>query len=900
MATPILATKLYVPPPRLKVVLRPRLTERLNEGLAVGRKLTLIAAPAGFGKTTLLSEWIASCGRRVAWLSLDAGDNDPVRFISYLVRALQTIRAGIGEDSWAALQAPQPPPVESVLTGLLNDIAAVPGSLVLVLDDYHVVDANPAGASTSIDDALGFLLEHLPPHMHLVIATREDPRLPLARLRARSQLTELRATDLRFTPVEAAEFLNRVMGLNLSDRDIAALEARTEGWIAGLQLAAVSMQGHQDAAGFVRSFTGSHRFVLDYLIEEVLQRQPRKIQEFLLRTAILDRMCGPLCDAVLSDPSVSGQEVLERLERAHLFIVALDNERRWYRYHHLFGDLLRQRLGHPRELPAYHLRASEWHEINADLAQAFRHAAAAGDHDRAARLTEEAWPDMERSFQTLTWLDWVRQLPDTAICSRPGLCVQVGRAYSDVGKPGPSEMYLQSAERTLASLGHPTGFESIPGNIALIRASNAQIQGDLTGTVRYAELTIQLAPENDAVLRAQAAITLGFTYWATGDVEASLHAMHTWMDDMRTSGSQLYVIASAFVVADMYVTLGRLGEAESTLRQYIQQAAAFGKDADAVIAHHHLGLAMLAHERGDDAAVAQALQIAADLGQRTTLIDWSYRWTLAQVRLKESDGNFDSALDLLDVAERVFVKNPIPILQPVAARKARIHLKQGRLDKAQAWAMGRGLSVSDEPTYLGEYELLTLARVRLAEGSFAGACEMLDRLLALAESQKRRGSEIEILLTQALLHQAQGNQPEALAALERALTLAAPEGYLRVFVSEGEAMRSLLSDFRATITTRAHAVLAYVDRILGRFPQPAEAALLSKAANPQSRLVEPLTDRELEVLRLIAAGQSNAQIGRRLYLALSTVKGHNLRIFSKLQARNRTEAVARARGLGLL
>ena len=334
-AVPILATKLHVPAPRPKGRPPPRLIERLNEGLH--HKLTLISAPAGFGKTTLVSEWIAGSGRPAAWLSLDEGDSDPTRFLAYLVAALRSVAANIGEGVSAVLQSPQSPPTESILTALLNEIAAIPETFILVLDDYHVIDAKP------VDDALAFLLEHLPPCMHLVIATREDPRLPLARLRARGQMTELRAADLRFTPAETTEFLNRMMGLGLAAEDIAALETRTEGWIAGLQLAAISMRGHDDASGFIRSFTGSHGFVLDYLVEEVLERQPESVQTFLLRTSILERLCGPLCDAVLPGSSASGQATLEYLERANLFIVSLDNERRWYRYHHLFAELLRQR-----------------------------------------------------------------------------------------------------------------------------------------------------------------------------------------------------------------------------------------------------------------------------------------------------------------------------------------------------------------------------------------------------------------------------------------------------------------------------------------------------------------------------------------------------------------------------
>ena len=388
MNMPILATKLYIPLPRTNVVLRPRLIERLNEGLH--RKLTLISASAGFGKTTLVSEWVAGCERPVAWLSLDEGDNDPTRFLTYLVAALQTIAPNIGEGVVGALQSPQPPPTESILTALLNEIAALPDKFVLVLDDYHVIDAKP------IDDALTFLLEHLPPQMHLVITTREDPQLPLARLRARGHLTELRAADLRFTPAEAAAFLNQVMGLDLSAEDIAALETRTEGWIAGLQLAALSMQGREDVPGFIRAFAGDNRYIVDYLVEEVLQRQPDHVRSFLLQTAILDRLNGPLCDAVTGQEE--GNARLEALERGNFFVVPLDDKRHWYRYHHLFADVLSAHLmaEQPDQVATLHRRASEWYEQNGSAADAIRHALAAEDFARAADLVELAVPAMRQ------------------------------------------------------------------------------------------------------------------------------------------------------------------------------------------------------------------------------------------------------------------------------------------------------------------------------------------------------------------------------------------------------------------------------------------------------------------------------------------------------------------------
>ena len=473
MPTHILATKLYIPPRRPGIVLRPRLVERLNEGVSSGCKLTLVSAPAGFGKTTLVSEWVAGCGGPIAWLSLDDGDNDPTRFLTYLVAALQTLALSkveglalseakglapsFGTSLLAALQSPQPPPADAFLTALINEIATIPVSFVLVFDDYHLIEAKP------VEEALAFLVEHLPPQMHLVIATREDPQLPLARLRARGQLTELRAADLRFTPAEAADFLNRAMGLNLSAEDVAALEARTEGWIAGLQLAALSMQGHQDTASFIKSFTGSHHFVLDYLVEEVLGQQSESVQTFLLRTSILDRLCGPLCDAVLLDPSASGQETagqetLEYLEHANLFIVPLDDERRWYRYHHLFADLLRQRLhqstatsarGEGRGVAELHSRASQWYEDHGLELEAFQHAAAANDVGRAEHLIDEKGLHLHlRGVAAI--LDWLASLPTTVLDARPSLWVRHASALLLGGQTTGVEEKLKAAEAALA------------------------------------------------------------------------------------------------------------------------------------------------------------------------------------------------------------------------------------------------------------------------------------------------------------------------------------------------------------------------------------------------------------------------------------------------------------------
>ncbi|MBK7201012.1 LuxR C-terminal-related transcriptional regulator [Candidatus Amarolinea dominans] len=912
MSTPILATKLYIPLPRPKLVLRPRLIERLNEGLSSGCKLTLISAPAGFGKTTLVSEWVnnlrftsddfrldaanggeivnrkSKIANRVAWLSLDAGDNDPARFLTYLVAALQTIAGNIGAGVLAALESPQPPPTESILTALLNEITTIPDNFILVLDDYHLVEAIP------VDQALATLLDHLPPQMHLVIATREDPHLPLARLRARGHSTELRAADLRFTPAEAADFLNQVMGLHLSAEDIAALETRTEGWIAGLQLAALSMRGYQDAASFIKSFTGSHHFVLDYLIEEVLQQQSESIQTFLLRTSILDRLCGPLCDAVLCSPSASGQETLEYLERANLFIVPLDNERWWYRYHHLFGELLRQRLGKPKEFAEFHLHASQWHEENGDLGAAFYHAIAAGDFVRAAGLAEAAWQGMNESFQSAAWLGWVKKLPDKLIRTMPVLCTQIAQAFTDTGELEASELRLQDAERCLdgSEFTNEAQLKPLPAMIALTRAYNAQVQGDPAATVKYAELALQIIPEDDFDRRARATTILEVIHWASGNLESVIRGIGDSMERLTQLGNHVFVVASAFAVADLLVGLGRLSEAERTYQDALQLAAQHGPEAEHITAHHHLGLSMIYRQRGDDTLAAHHLKRAAELGLQTTLVDWLYRWHVAQAQLKEAAGDLETALALLDEAKRVYIQTLIPDLRPIAALKARIYLKQGRPDKARAWAAERGLSLADEVSYLHEFEHLTLARLEIANPLVNA---LLARLLQAAEAQKRRDSALDILLVQALAHEAQGNRPQALAALERALALAEPEGYVRIFVDEGEAMRLLIEK---QSRNRDHPLSDYVDKLLAAFTQPV-AAPKSAIIHQKSDMIEPLSERELEVLKLLRTELSGPEIAGQLIVSLNTFRTHTKNIFDKLGVNNRRAAVRRAEELDL-
>lgn len=882
-----MTTKLYIPCPTRTGITRQRLIERLNAGMSC--RLTLVSAPAGFGKTTLVSEWVASCKRPVVWLSLDEGDNDSACFLTYLVAALQTIVPKIGEGVLAILQSPQPPAIESLLTTLLNELTTISDNFILVLDDYHVIETQ------SLNQALTFLIEHLPPQLHLVIATREDPPFPLARWRARGQLNELRAANLRFTPTEAAGFLNEVMGLNLSTEDIAALETRTEGWIAGLQLAALSMQGHQDTASFIKSFTGSHHFVLDYLLEEVLQKQSESVQTFLLRTSILDRLCGPLCDAIVLDPSASGQEILEYLEHANLFIVPLDEERRWYRYHHLFAELLRQRLGKPKEFAEFHLCASQWHEENGDLGAAFHHAIAAGDFVRAAGLAEAAWQGMEENFQTAAWLSWVKKLPEEVIRVRPVLCTLLGWAFANAGEPEASELRLQDAERCLdgSDVANEAQLKHLPAMIALARAYNAQVQGNLAIMVKYAELALQIIPEDDFVWRAKAIITLEGTHWASGNLESAVRAIGDWMESMTQLGNHVFVVASAFGVADLLVGLGRLSEAERAYQDALQLAAQHGPEAEHITAHHHLGLSMIYRQRGDDTLAAHHLKRAAELGLQTTLADWLYRWHVVQAQLKEATGDLETALALLDEAKRVYIQTVVPDLRPIAALKARIYLKQGRPDKARAWAAERGLSLADQVSYLHEFEHLTLARLEIANPLVNA---LLVRLLQAAEVQKRLGSELDILLVQALAHEAQGNRPQALAALKRALSLAEPEGYVRIFVDEGEPMRLLIEQ---QSHNQDHPLSGYADKLLAAFTQPV-AAPKSAIVHQKSDMIEPLSERELEVLKLLRSELSGPEIARELMVSLNTMRTHTKNIYSKLGVNNRRMAIRRAEELSLL
>src|SRR5690242_6255549 len=902
MAGPLLETKLHVPRWRRSLVARPRLSERLSRGAESA--LTLVSAPAGFGKTTLLAEWLAVAAadeRSVAWLSLDQRDNDPALFWTYLVAALNT---GVTGEDAVPLQPPQPPN-EAGLVALLNDLGAISNDVVLVLDDYHVIDAR------DVQDGMAFLLEHLPPQIHLVIASRTDPALPLARLRGRGELAEIRAADLRFTPGEAAAYLNEVMGLALTAADVAALEERTEGWIAALQLAALSMQGREDVTAFIDGFAGDDRYIVDFLAEEVLQRQPEQVQHFLLQTSILDRLSGPLCDAVTGQDG--GKAKLAALERGNLFLVPLDDRRQWYRYHQLFADVLHARLRdeQPDDVPELHRRASGWHEQNGEPSEAIRHALAAGDFGRAADLIELAIPAMRQSRQEAAVLGWLELLPDEVVRVRPVLSVGFAGTLLAAGEYEGVEARLRDAERWLGGatdIGEGSRapaaemivvddaeFRRLPAEIELYRAAQALVRGDGPGTVRHARRALELSPADDHLGRASAAALMGLASWASGDLEAGYSGYAECMAGLRRAGHIADTFGCAIALADIRRTQGRLGEAMRTYKQALERASQPGGPVLRGTADMHVGMSELHRERDDLPAATQQLLRSQELGEHTGLPQNRYRWRVAMARIREAEGDLGGALDLLNEAEHLYVGDFFPNVRPVPAVRARIWIAQGRLGEALGWAREQGLSVADDLSYLRESEHITLARVLLArytaeraERTLQEATRLLERLLRAAEHGRRTGSVIEILVLQALTHQARGDIPAALASLRRALTLAEPESYVRIFADEGPPMASLL---RAASKLRI--APGYVRRLLAAVNKTGDSTPASQG------LIEPLSERELDVLRLLGTDLGGPDIARELIVSLNTVRTHTKNIYAKLGVNNRRAAVRRARELDL-
>jgi len=833
MATPLLKTKLYIPPVRpdpstglrTRLVPRPRLIERLNEGLLRKRKLTLISVPAGFGKTTLLSEWVHHLetgffpknlvsGLRppVAWLSLDEGDNDVARFMAYLVAALQTIEANVGAGVPSAFQSPQPPPIESLFTSLINEITEIANPFILVLDDYHLIAAQP------VHDALTFLLDHLPPPMHLVIATRADPPLPIARLRGRGQLTELRLTDLRFTSDEAAAFLNQVMGLGLAADDIATLASRTEGWIAGLQMAAVSMRGQEDVAGFIRAFTGSDRYILDYLVEEVLQRQPESVQTFLLQTSILDHLTGALCDAVtgISESAsqrgfadlqicrfadLSSQEILEHLERNNIFVVPLDNERRWYRYHRLFADLLRQRLQQtqPDLVPTLHRRASEWYEQNSLTAEAIDHALAAGDFEQAARLIEQAAEATLMRSEVATLLRWVESLPDELVHDRPSLCVYHAWALLFGGRP------LEAVEARLQDVEEDA--DLISGRAAPLRALVALYQNQIPRAAELSRRALEQLPQDDVFLRGFATWLLSISHIVDGDIVAARQTLEEIARRSQEAGNVMVAVMVTCNRAELHKRQGQLDKAAALYQQALALAVDGQGQRLPIAGEALMGLGELSREWNDLKAAVRYLTAGIELTRKWAEIG-AIDGYISLAHVRQAQGDLEGAQKPLQKAWQLALQFDATEMDDflVAAHQARLWVVQDNLAAAKRWAEERGLTAEASLAELEERvsdaslrssrrrtaEYLTLVWVLIAQERCDDALALLEPLLAIAERWGLNERVIKVQILKALACHAQGDIAQALDALERALALAEPEGYVRVFLDEGEPMARLL------------------------------------------------------------------------------------------------------------
>jgi LuxR family maltose regulon positive regulatory protein len=902
---PLLATKLYIPQIPANRVPRPRLTHLLNQG--VSSKLTVIAAPPGFGKTTLVSEWIAQLQMPVGWVSLDEEDNDPARFLTYFIAALQA--PGV-DQALGLLDSPQLPSAEAILTALLNEIAMAQIQFVLVLDDYHVI------TNERIHDAVAFFLDHLPPHVHMVIISRTDPPLPLPRLRVRRQLTELRAPDLRFTPDEAAAFLNAVIGSPLPPQDVERLAARTEGWIAGLQLAALSMQGREDIHHFVEAFTGDNRYVLDYLAEEVLNRQPGEVQDFLLHTAILERLTGGLCDAVTG--RTNGQAMLESLEASNLFILPLDDKRRWYRYHHLFGDFLRGRLQQtdPELIGELHRRAAEWYERNDLAVDAVKHALALGDFERASRLVEQIGRTLLMRAEITTILNWMSVLPDRLIRTRPRLCLIHAWALSIANQDDSAESRLRDAERELGVSGDTSSTvlrrgtfkpgsskysDELFAEVVAIRTILALRKGeDIPRIIRLCHQALDRLPEDSLFLRGVITVLLGSAYWNSGDMRRASETFKQAVVANEAAGNIHMTLISIGDLADILCSQGQLRQAYQNYQRLIQLVSQMGKHIMPLGSWAHLGIGVLSYQ-WDELDVAgehllESIRLSDQDETQDRLICGLNHMVLAQVRLAQGAG--EEALDLLEHAEMLARKYGSPVrVSQIAAWRARTWLRLGNLLAAQRWASETNFDAASKHSERWLLDMLTLARVRIAERQFDQALAALRAVAEVIEKSGHVEAVIETYLLEAIALNGQRETAAALQVFQQDLAWAEPENYLRIFLDEGPSIAQLLRQLalRGVMTNYANRLLAAIN---DGVPVAAPAAKLS--AGSLAPLVEPLSERELEVLNRIANGLSNQEIADDLVVAVSTIKTHINNIYSKLDVKSRTQAIARARELRLI
>jgi ATP/maltotriose-dependent transcriptional regulator MalT len=923
----LLATKLHVPQPPPGFVPRRRLVEALNQGLARGR--VLVCAPAGFGKTALLADWARGSGRRVAWLGLDGGDSDPARFWRYAVAALDRARPGLA----GRVGPPPPRSFEGLVTALINELAGDPGpdEVLLVLDDYHLVDSGP------VHESVVFLLENLPPALRVVVSGRADPPLPLARLRARGQLAELRAADLRFTAGEAAALLGEAAGPGLPGTAVAALVARTEGWAAGLQLAGLSLRGHADAAGFVAAFSGSHRFVLDYLADEVLDGQPGQVRAFLLETSVLERLSGELCDAVTGRSG--SQTMLRDIERAGLFLVPLDEVRGWWRYHQLFADLLHARLQaeQPGRVQALYRAAAAWCDEH-DLADdAVRYALAAGDAAWAARLVERHVEALLGRSEGVTLRRWLSALPAQAVRERPRLCLAQAYGAAQGFQTEALEALLDDAERAFAASGDepyedPAGrpvsvLANIPAGIGFLRASLARLRGEVALAADYNRQALAQLSSGDWLMRSFVGWNQAAADWLGGRLGAAERGLAEVLAELRAAdeavrragGEPTEVLravegGAAFFAGFLAMRVcydlgevrraqGNLDAALATYRQALEEAGEGSQAAHTGLAH--VGLAQVLYERNELTAARDHATRGVALCRQLAFTPSLATGLAVLARIRYAQGDAAGALEAMDEAGQVELSpQVITLLNPVPSQRARLLLAQGDVHAAARWTTATGLSPDDEPDYPQEPAYLVLARVLLAQHDSGPALTLLQRLLDAAAGQRRTGSIIEIQALRALALDARGDHSAALGALTEALALARRPGYVRVIADEGAPMRALLAQLPDARPGQQHAVRridpGYLAALLSACGQADAGPPRRRAVAAPPALIEPLTDRELEVLRLLAMGRSNQRIAHDLVVALDTVKKHVTHILGKLGAANRTEAVARAQQLGLI
>lgn len=904
----LLTTKLYIPPVPPELVSRTRLIERLASG--THRKLTLVSAPAGFGKTTLLSEWIhqktdidSNTRSPFTWLSLDRDDNDPIRFWTYFIAALQKILPSLGESCLKMLQSPNRIQIDSILTTLINEIDNKPEAPTIILDDYHLIE------TISIHESIDFLLEHLPPQSHLVIAGRADPPLPLARLRGHGQLNELRTSDLRFTLEETAAFFNESMALGLSEENVTMLESRTEGWIASLQMAGVSMQGRDNITDFIKDFSGTHHYIMDYLTEEVLQRQQQEIHSFLLTTSILDRMNGPLVDAVTGQHD--GQEKLEQLASANLFLVPLDNERKWFRYHQLFADLLRNQLNktQPDLLPRLHHCASKWFEQEGLMAEAVHHALAIEDFGRAADLIESIAVPLISASKLSAPRTWLTKLPTELITARPWLCVSLASVHLAAGDFDNAEQYLLTAESLISDnkgekdLNTTGNYDKIRSQMTALRATLTNVQGNITQTIELCSEALKHIPDDQPTPRCLLTWNLGVAYWMNGDLSIAMGHLDEAIALSQSTGNFFLALICLGYKADIQAKQGHLRDAAETDRRAIALGIQWGGgDPLPATSFAYISMAQVLYQWNMiDNAMAhlkQGIELSKE-GAESIVAMMAFP---GLALLSELENNESAVSQTLDQAKKIAsASHNTKISNMVNSWTARLALARGDLSTAERWAescQGDDFSLFHTPGAPQEFAYLTLVRVYMARGDFEDIPAILERLHRRAEAEERMSSVIEILILLSIALHAQEKTDEAMESFKRALSLAEPEGYLRIFTDEGEIAKELLQ----LAQTRGIAT-SYVNKILDVFGH-SESSLSNRTETrfptTLSPISKPLSTRELEVLRLLAAGATSQEIADTLFLSVGTVKKHTENIYSKLDVHKRTLAVNRAQELGLL